>query len=200
MNRQAILALFLAFSPLAASALTAVVTADQVAKQQLIKELLSQVATLQAQRLELREKFARVRGKVDYDPVELRAINAAARGIDHQIAGLGESAVALTLEIYGIGPTDTGRQILDKSDYLGSKANWGVRFSQSKSYTAFNPRTKMKETFSFKSPNVLGVTWADGAITVTERALQSPGILAATLLHETVHFDQRPFRMGPEST
>lgn len=196
MRRDRILALLLVAFSLPARALRDVTTADQIAKRQTIAQLLGEVPVLQEMRRELFRKLDAVRSSVDPDPVQQRAIEVNIRAINHSIAALGEGAVALTLEIYGIGPTDTGRQILDKSDYLGSAANWGVRFSQSKSYTAFNPRTKKPETFSFNSPNVLGVTWADGAITVTEKALQSPGILAATLLHETVHFDQRTLPHG----
>lgn len=191
-----IVAIVLAVIPIPAGALREVVTVDQIAKRQTVEELLNQVSRLQFKRGLLFKKFQDVRMRVDYDPVEVRAINAAAKVIDHQIAGLGEAAVALTLEIYGIAPTDTGRLILERSDYKNSGATYRVLFAKKATHKARNPRTGESEAFSVASPKLLGVTWPDGTISITENALRSPGILAATLVHETVHYDQRTLPHG----
>lgn len=168
---------------------------EQVAKRQTIVDLLDEVRSLQVERGRLRAELRRARQSIDPDAVQIRVLDSGIRSLDHAIAGLGESALDLTLDVFGLTPVGD-RRILDDSDFHGQPAPFRVQFSNSRTHRAFNPKTGKLEVSHFEKSTVMGISWEDGTITITEQALRSPGILAATLVHEIVHYNQRTLPHG----
>lgn len=143
----------------------------------------------------LRSKIKTLNATIDLEERKIAPNSALIAGLRHQLAGLEDQhlvvcnkAIKLAIDAYDLTPPRPTAVLVTGA--VGRQATWAPVFVK--------PEGRMilyadGTTRFFPHPGVKasGITWPDGAVTLTEEAFTTPAMLAAVLLHETVHFEQR---------
>lgn len=165
----------------------------QMEREDLQKELPDKIAGFKTVTARLKELSAR-EGKTNDEKSQLA--QETVKTLNEQQA-MGDRIIRDVIKAYEIRPTAFNGQI-QQGPFVGTNVPWHPKFTPFRDTERDSMDYKGNSfNMEFVGNNYDAITWADGAIQLTSDSFESAGILAATLLYETKHFEQLIDRASP---
>lgn len=169
-------------------------TAEQLARYSNAQASLVDFKTAREKANEQKRELERLQRALNKNQTKIELAQAALLEQQQKLLISGNRTIEAVIDAYGIAPDRLSAPIVVKGSMEGKTATWSPFFG------FLDPRTiQDKNGFSkdiavpedWKREGLDGVTYPDGAIEMTEHAFSSLAMLAAYIIHETVHFDQK---------
>jgi hypothetical protein len=181
----ALATLFLATST---QALHKPTTTDELAELASIKRLIIEAREQSARRAKEASELQNERSQIDPDQTRITGYLATLASMDKTHRATVDDIIHRTVALYDIHPQDRDGVVMP--GLAQRRPQWDPYYSPM--HESRDVMTDSGGTRKIYAPaDYAAITWADGAVEVTDGALQySVGYLADILFHESIHFEQ----------
>ncbi len=137
-------------------------------------------------------KIAKINHNID-DTIENNALSLTTKTTQianwrHQQLPLYDKAIHAVIAAYGINPEHITGTLVGGGEFKGKEATWAPAFGNIKSRSFKDYRGREVSVPPLDKASAM--TWVDGQIVIGKDFFGSPALLAAGIIHETVHFEQ----------